>query len=175
MKRNVSKNLWSFHFSIFEEHFYLMIYNVLVVRTPLLGLGGWVAGSGERPLCYVLFCQVIVQVSSQSTNGHRRHVAGAAICQMRNDRKKVKSQLHDHKHKSKVQSITVNCKETREWQKIKQRQTYLEVSSPSSSPSYEAAAVPAAHLQWSETWCSLWKYTVKYIVNVVIVEATLIE
>lgn len=35
--------------------------------------------SGERPLGDVLLRQVVVQVSSQSADGHRRHVTGAAV------------------------------------------------------------------------------------------------
>lgn len=36
--------------------------------------------SGERPLGDVLLQQVVVQVSAQRADGHRRHVTGAAVC-----------------------------------------------------------------------------------------------
>ena len=41
--------------------------------------GGWRGGSGEWPLRYVLFRQVVVQVSSHSADSHTRRVTGTAV------------------------------------------------------------------------------------------------
>lgn len=57
-----------------DKSLYLMIYSVFF---------SWERPSGERPLCDVLLCQVVVQVSSQSTDRHRRHVTGTAVWQMK--------------------------------------------------------------------------------------------
>lgn len=57
-----------------DKSLYLMIYSVFFSRER---------PSGERPLCDVLLCQVVVQVSSQSTDRHRRHVTGTAVWQMK--------------------------------------------------------------------------------------------
>ena len=73
---------------------YLMIYSVLLLCGSGVRRGGleW-RRSGEWPLRYVLFCQVVVQVSSQSTDSDRCHVTGAAVCQTRQEKERREEEM----------------------------------------------------------------------------------
>ena len=166
--------------------------------------GGWRGGSGEWPLRYVLFRQVVVQVSSHSADSHTRRVTGTAVWDRKTEWGKFEDQQNTKttviKCSSRVQlnkslfllwsqlSLTnINSShllsshltnvgrsrnrlgyKLRNWEddddseqrtphQICLSQTDLEVFSPSSSLSCEAAALPAARLRWSERWCSLRK------------------
>lgn len=58
-----------------------------IVNAPLKRAASVEERSGERPLRYVLFCQVVVQVTSQSADSHRCHVTGTAVCETREEEK----------------------------------------------------------------------------------------